>query len=352
MASPPNNYSPAGSPPYPSNAQLPTKKRGSTVADLAAQPPSIKRRKASIMSMTSATSAHPLRQTSFPPDGEAPSQQAAFSPTFRSGRSPSVDTMSLVSGSQVSGAPMKKKRGRKSKAERANEAAEAAAASLRDRDRDATPSVAGGRAATELSAASGGNHHARKNGDDADGAGEGDEFELPENMASKAAHRSKEQIKEEERLRALVSRHMDRRQFVRYEVWHGATLRMADVKRHINSVTSQSCPVNVQQMMQVVCKMYLGDVVEEARRVQAELIANGEKQVPDDFKEEERELSELSKHRRQAPLRPDHLREAYRRRKVAAEHGGAMGSLLHWNQQTQNGLERFAPRAGGRRIFK
>lgn len=130
--------------------------------------------------------------------------------------------MSLVSGSQVSGAPMKKKRGRKSKAERANEAAAEAAM------RDATPSLVGGRAATEVSATSG--NHNRK-GDEVDGAGEGEEFELPENMASKAAHRSKEQIKEEERLRALVSRHMDRRQFVRYEVWHGATLRMADVKR-------------------------------------------------------------------------------------------------------------------------
>ena len=112
-------------------------------------------------------------------------------------------------------------------------------------------------------------------------------------------------------------------------------------------------------MTQVVCKMYLGDVVEEARRIQQEWIANGENQVPDDFVEPDKgtekgsgELSELSKHRRQAPLRPDHLREAYRRRRVAAEGGGAMGSLLHWNQQTQNGLERFAPRAGGRRIFR
>lgn len=154
-------------------------------------------------------------------------------------------------------------------------------------------------------------------------------------------------------------------------------------------------------MMQVVCKMYLGDVVESARRIQAQWAANGENQVPEDFVElgadpsaedvdestqetakatdegmdaaadegaeagadegadldapakvEKKELSVLSQHRRQAPLRPEHLREAYRRRRVAAENGGAMGSLLHWNQQTQSGLERFAPRAGGRRIFR
>lgn len=70
--------------------------------------PSIKRRKASIMSTTSGT--HPLRQTSFPPDD-----------SYDTGaRSPSVDAMSFVSSSQVStAAPVKKKRGRKSKAEKA-----------------------------------------------------------------------------------------------------------------------------------------------------------------------------------------------------------------------------------------
>ena len=137
--------------------------------------------------------------------------------------------MSLVSGSQVSAAPVKKKRGRKSKAERASEAAAAL--------RDATPSLVDGRAPTDVSGASGrkgggGGGGGAAAGDEGEEGREGEgEFELPENMASKAAHRSKEQIKEEERLRALVSRHMDRRQFVRYEVWHGATLRMADVKR-------------------------------------------------------------------------------------------------------------------------
>ena len=94
-----------------------------------------------------------------------------------------------------------------------------------------------GRAGTEVSGVSGrkggaGSGVGAVGGEDGEEGREGEgEFELPENMASKAAHRSKEQIKEEERLRALVSRYMDRRQFVRYEVWHGATLRMADIKR-------------------------------------------------------------------------------------------------------------------------
>ncbi|KAI0871354.1 histone-fold-containing protein [Hypoxylon argillaceum] len=338
MASPPHIYSPAGSPPYPSHAQLPSKKRTSMATELSIQPPSLKRRKASTMSVTSAGSAHPLRQTSFPPDETL---ARGYSPSYR--RSPSVDTMSLVSGSQVSAAPAKKKRGRKSKAELASEAA---AASIRE----GTPSLVNGRAATVASNASG---NLAKDGD-GDGGREGDNdgsFELPENMASRSAARTKEQIEEEKELVALLKSQMDTIQFDRYEVWHRQSIKPQDVKRHINSVTSQSCPTNVHQMMQVVCKMYLGDIVEAARDIQQEWTDLGEKQtdLPDDKLEPS---NELSQHRRQAPLRPDHLREAYRRRKAASENGGALGSLMVWNQQTQNGEERFAVRAGGRRIFK
>ncbi|KAI1776272.1 histone-fold-containing protein [Hypoxylon cercidicola] len=335
MASPPHAFSPAGSPPYPSSAQLPSKKRGSIVADLSTQLPSLKRRKASTMSMASTGSAHPLRQTSFPPD-ELQSQ--TFSPSYQ--RSPSIDTMSLVSGSQVSGAPMKKKRGRKSKAERASVAAAEAL-------RDGSPSVVGGRAPTVLSNVSGA--QAGKDADQ-DGGKEG-EFEMPENMASVSAARTKEQIEEEKELYAMVKSQMDTQQFHRYEVWRRSTLKPADVKKHINIVTSQSCPPNVHQMMQVVCKMFVGDVVEAARDIQQEWIQLGEKQtdLPDD---DVKPVSELSVHHRRAPLRPEHLREAYRRQKAASEHGGAMGSLMVWNQQTHNGAERFAVRAGGRRVFK
>ncbi|KAI0525384.1 histone-fold-containing protein [Xylaria bambusicola] len=338
MASPPQNYSPAGSPPYPPHSQLPSKKRSSIATELSIQPPSLKRRKASTMSIASAGSAHPLRQTSFPPDETLGRD---YSPSYR--RSPSVDTMSLVSGSQVSAAPAKKKRGRKSKIDLANEAAAAAL-------RDGTPSLVGGRAATIVSNASGtlGKEGDGDGGRDVDNDGS---FELPENMASRSAARTKEQIEEEKELVALLKSQMDEVQFDRYEVWHRQSIKPQDVKRHINSVTSQSCPTNVHQMMQVVCKMYLGDIVEAARDIQQEWIDLGEKQT--DLEDDNLEPSnELSKYRRQAPLRPDHLREAYRRRKASAENGGALGSLMVWNQQTQNGAERFAVRAGGRRIFK
>lgn len=216
MASPPAAFSQARSPPYPGPLQLP-KKRSSVAADLAGSNlgSSSKRRKPSMLSAVSASSAHPLRQTSFPPE-DAPS--AAFSPSRQ--RSPSVDTMSFVSGSQVSGAAAarrKKKRGRKSKAERAREAAQ-----------DAASSVAGGTAA---SAASGGAAGQAKD-DDAEGGRDGEgELVAPESMSSKSAARTKEQAKEEERIRALVKQRMDEQQFHRYEVWHQAKVSMPAVRR-------------------------------------------------------------------------------------------------------------------------
>ncbi|KAJ2970060.1 hypothetical protein NUW58_g9813 [Xylaria curta] len=158
-------------------------------------------------------------------------------------------------------------------------------------------------------------------------------------MASRSAARTKEQIEEEKELVALLKSQMDDIQFDRYEVWHRQSIKPQDVKRHINSVTSQSCPTNVHQMMQVVCKMYLGDIVEAARDIQQEWIDLGEKQtdLPDDKLEP---ANELSQHRRQAPLRPDHLREAYRRRKAASVNGGALGSLMRGSTPQEHQAQR------------
>ncbi|KAK8002432.1 hypothetical protein PG989_002151 [Apiospora arundinis] len=350
MASPPPSYTPAGSPPHMGHSQLPSKKRPAGAPELN----SAKRRKASTMSITSATSAHPLRQTSFPPDE---SQGRAFSPSYR--RSPSIDNMSLVSGSQVSAAPAKKKRGRKSKAERAREAEEAA--------RGGSPSVVGGPSASVVSTGSGNRKQGGGGGKGGGGDGDGDEerdgghddggagaFDVPENMASKAAARSKEQAKEDDNLRAMLKQRMTDEQFHRYEVWHQAKITLANIRKYINSVTSQSVQPSIPQAMQVVCKLFVGDIIEEARRVQEEWIQAGEKQtenLPEEV-EKQTEISEESKHRRQAPLRPDHLQEAYRRWKKTNGGGGSGGSLMIWNQQTRNGSERFGPRLGGRRIFR
>ena len=209
--------SPSHSPPY-SHTPLPgintmssNKKR---TADGPAAP-ALKRRKASTISTASgAASAHPLRQTSFPPDDSS----ALFG-----ARSPSVDVdaMSLVSGSQVSAAaPVKKKRGRKSKAEKA---------------REQTPSVAGGRAPTAASGVSDGGGGGRGNKSVAGGAGGGDEGEGddegPTEVAATADVRTKEQKEEEHRMRGMLISALSDDQFYRFENWRAANLSKASVRR-------------------------------------------------------------------------------------------------------------------------
>lgn len=237
MASPPAyTQSPiALSPPQPSNSQLPLtaaalrnnasavighKKRPSIAGDGNTAPSVNKRRKASTMSVTSVPpgSAHPLRQTSFPPeDMGGPRSPSAFS-----------DNMSIVSGSQVSavgsgvGPLLKKKRGRKSKAEKAREAELAKATGS-----SAAPSVgggAGGGAADGKSVAGGGKggeEHAEEEEDNEDNV----------HMSITSAKRSEAQAQEEKRLRAMLTRCMDADQFDRYSNWRAAKLPDPVVRR-------------------------------------------------------------------------------------------------------------------------
>lgn len=189
------------SPPYPAPAQIPNKKRSST---LDVNGPPGKRRKASNLSQASiaaaaAAASHPLRQTSFPPEARSPYA-----------RSPSVDATSHVSGSAVSttasGAP-KKKRGRKAKNAK------------HDDGREGTPSIAGGRAPTAVSGQGG-----EREEDDEDD--EKAEMALVDVVA-----RTQEQKQEEIRLRAMLVEAFDSQQYSRYELWRAAKLADSVVKR-------------------------------------------------------------------------------------------------------------------------
>lgn len=168
------------------------------------------------MSVTSIGSAHPLRQTSFPPD------ESPFA-----ARSPSVgfdnDNVSMVSGSAVSvSAPVKKKRGRKSKAEKAREAAE----------KEGTPSVVGGRANTVASGRSGaGRGAASAVGDDGADDEEEDDKDIKTKMGVAQFERSREEREEEKKLRFMLVQQMDKDQTERYEMWHAAKLTESVVKR-------------------------------------------------------------------------------------------------------------------------
>jgi transcription initiation factor TFIID subunit 11 len=151
-----------------------------------------------MMTTTSSLSVHPLRQTSFPPDGN----NEIFSP---GARSPSVDTMSLVSGS-VAGPEVKKKRGRKPK------------------HAEDTASLAGGRAPTAVSGASGrgGKSRGLSVEEDDDIGGETDVA---------IVSRTKEEKEKEKQHRAMLVAAFDDDQFKRYEVWRSSRLSDSIVRR-------------------------------------------------------------------------------------------------------------------------
>ncbi|KAL2175891.1 hTAFII28-like protein conserved region-domain-containing protein [Thermothelomyces heterothallicus CBS 202.75] len=351
MASPSPHSPPSSHPQQPSINNMSTNKKRTADGGAA---PALKRRKPSTISTASGpTSAHPLRQTSFPPDLDD-SSSALFG-----ARSPSADAdaMSLVSGSQVStAAPLKKKRGRKSKAEKA---------------REQTPSVAGGRAPTAVSGVSEGGGRGSKSV--AGGAGGGDEGEGedegPTEVAATADVRTKEQKEEEHRLRGMLISALSEDQFYRFENWRAANLSKASVRRLVNATISQSVAENVVIGMRAVAKVFIGDIIESARRVQGEWIEKlGEKQTDlptppataaptptadggdaDDAQKRETKGSEVDD--RRGPLRPEHLREAVRRYRKGFE-GGGVGMQWIFHQQQQGGVERFPTRTGGRRIFR
>ncbi|KAL2134704.1 hypothetical protein VTI74DRAFT_11024 [Chaetomium olivicolor] len=307
--------------------------------------PALKRRKPSAISATSAPpSAHPLRQTSFPPDDTAMPYGA---------RSPSidVDAMSFVSGSQVSAAPIKKKRGRKSKAEKA---------------REQTPSLVGGRAPTTISGVSDGIGRGNKSvaaggGDEGEGEDEG-----PTEVAATADVRTKEQKEEEHRIKGMLISALNPDQFSRYENWRAANLSKASVRRLVNATISQSVAENVVIGMRAIAKVFIGDIIESARRVQGEWIEKmGEKQTDlptppptseatpatDGEGDAQKKEKEPDRDDRRGPLRPEHLREAVRRYRKGFE-GGGVGMQWIYHQQQQGGVERFPTRTGGRRIFR
>ncbi|KAK0614558.1 hTAFII28-like protein conserved region-domain-containing protein [Immersiella caudata] len=311
--------------------------------------PVLKRRKASTMSVTSgAGSAHPLRQTSFPPD-----EFGVGTPTDARSPSVDIDAMSFVSGSQVSAAaaPIKKKRGRKSKAEKALQ-------------REQTPSVAGGKAPSAVGGVSDVGGRGGKSGagaaDDGDGEDDG-----PTEVAATGTTMTKEQKEEEHRARGMLINAFSEDQFDRFENWRAANFSKAGVRRLVNATISQSVTENVVIGMRAVAKVYIGDIIEAARRVQNEWVENtGEKQTdlptppvsaapsPNANGEvAEGQAPEPPKDDRRGPLRPEHLREAVRRYKRSFE-GGGVGMQRVWHQQQQNGTERFPPRTGGRRVFR
>ena len=174
--------------------------------------PSQKRRKQSTMSITSNHSAHPLRQTSFPPD-DVDGAGRAYSP---SGRSPSIDNASLVSGS-MAGVKQGKKRGRKPKNHTNDEGGSLIGSTM--------GSKAGvGSTAASLISGKGqrGDQEQSPEEEDDDGAANMD--------VALTAHTEEEKIREKFHRSVLVDA-LDKDQYSRYEAWRSAKLSDSTVRR-------------------------------------------------------------------------------------------------------------------------
>jgi transcription initiation factor TFIID subunit 11 len=96
-------------------------------------------------------------------------------------------------------------------------------------------------------------------------------------------------------------------------------------------------------------KVFAGDLIEEARKVQSQWIEatqDSQTGLPsppgEGFNPEEK---------RRGPLLPDHLREAFRRHMTEGA-GGLVGELGLWQQQQSSGVERFGTKLRGKRLMR
>jgi transcription initiation factor TFIID subunit 11 len=110
----------------------------------------------------------------------------------------------------------------------------------------------------------------------------------------------------------------------------------------------------VSTAVKAVAKLFAGEIIEAARNVQAEWIVAGEKQsdlpTPPPSASETGENEEHPELHKRGPLRPDHLREAWRRYRLSGESRG-VGMHQLWHAQQGSGVERFSTRTGTR-LFK
>ncbi|KAI9744209.1 MAG: hypothetical protein M1818_002361 [Claussenomyces sp. TS43310] len=316
MASPPDNHNYGSSA---SSSHPQSRKRSS---DMSASAPAVKRRKPSVMSSDSRISVHPLRQTSFPPDGSDGQSYAVR-------RSTSVDTMSLVSGSAAGGITGKK-RGRKPK-----------------NKGDDNTSLIDERAPTAVSGASGrgGRNKTREQ------SAEDEDEDADDNVNVTIAARTAEDKEEEKQHRAMLVAAFDEEQFSRYEVWRSSRLSDNIVRRLVNQTLSQSVPASVILAVKSVTKLYAGEIIERARKIQTQwLDLSGEDQTTGLPSPPALEGEDKAKETRRGPLTPDHLREALRRIKL--ERDGCVGLLGLGRLQHANGAERFGLKTGGKRLLR
>jgi transcription initiation factor TFIID subunit 11 len=119
----------------------------------------------------------------------------------------------------------------------------------------------------------------------------------------------------------------------------------------INQTLSQSVPGTVILAVKSVTKIFAGEIIERARKVQGQWIEASDESQTGLQSPPGSDNDEISKERRRGPLTADHLREALRRYKLERDHG-LVGVLGLGRLQHSSGCERYAIRAMGKRLFK
>lgn len=252
MASPPYS-STASSPPGPTPLSLPRQRPPTNGLGLPQ-----KHRKLSTAS-SQPTSAHPLRQTSFPPSEAGSYSRDGFSPAESLDSLDDADIRSAVGDNAE---PSKKrKRGEK-------------------RPRGRPPKDPRAQHSKRGVESTNGSEVPRREGDEE----EDDEEDEDEGDGVLGASRAAGDF-------SLLPAEMDRdkqRKFLfreavppahqaRYDSFNTVKLRPADVRRLVNQTLSQSVPANVVTVVGSYTKMFAGMLVEAARGVQAERMAVKEK---------------------------------------------------------------------------
>lgn len=268
MASPP-----AGSPPS-SNLALPRQRPSLGLALPKSRKPSI----------ASTPSAHPLRQTSFPPP-DSLEAQSALSQQYSPGEDGSLDDFSdseirsAISGPVADdnfATSKKRKRGEK-----------------RPRGRPAREkNTLGGLRAGSASLANGEDGRGSLRGGSkgapsivtGDGAEAGEEEDEDEDDEDAAAGGDKDgfnplDLEQDNRHRYLFREAVGSAHQNRYDSFNKVKLRTADVRRLVNATLSQSVPQNVVTVVGAYTKMFAGMLIESAREVQSEWMAISEKRA-------------------------------------------------------------------------
>lgn len=122
---------------------------------------------------------------------------------------------------------------------------------------------------------------------------------------------------EKERMKLLLS-NFNADQMTRYEAFRRANVNRTAVKKLANAVLNQSITANVAVALSGMSKVFVGEIIEKARDVQQRM-------------EPITSIEELESQER--PLKPEHLREAWRLFKI--EQGTVPAA--HWRRQGSDG---------------